>query len=84
MNELDHNDQFHYLDRPGRNPTKIRDSVLVANEHVDPPELLPRPRCYNMSAPISPARPAPVRSESEGSTVRCPTKQEQLKTLREN
>ena len=66
LNELDHNDQFHYLDRPGRNPTKIRDSVLVANEHADPPELLPRPRCYNMNAPIPPARPAPARSESKG------------------
>ena len=66
LNSLDHNDIFHYLDRPGRNPTKIRDSVLVANEHADPQKLLPRPWCYNISAPIPRRRPALARSESEG------------------
>ena len=81
LNELDHNDQFHYLDRPGRNPTKIRDSVLVANEHADPPELLPRPRCYNMSAPIPPARPAPARSESEGKYCEMSNKARTVKDI---
>ena len=66
LNELDHNDQFDYLDRPDGNLTKIRDSVLVASEHADPPELLPRLRCYNMSVPIPSSRPAPARSENEG------------------
>ena len=54
LKELDHNDKYEYLDRPSGNPTRIRDSVLVANEHAhnNPPELLPRLRCYNMTAPV--------------------------------
>ena len=65
LKELDHNDKYEYLDRPSGNPTRIRDSVLVANEHAhnNPPELLPRLRCYNMTAPVVPPKPS-TRPES--------------------
>ena len=59
LKELDHNGKYQYLDRPNGNPTRIRDSVLIANEqsHNNPAELLPRLRCYNMTAPAVPPKP---------------------------
>ena len=61
LKELDRNDKYQYLDRPNGNPTRIRESVLIANEqsHNNPPELLPRRRlrCYNMTAPAVPPKP---------------------------
>ena len=59
LKELDRNDKYQYLDRPNGNPTRIRDSVLIANEqsHNNLAELLPRLRCYNMTAPVVPPKP---------------------------
>ena len=59
LKELDRNDKYQYLDRPNGNPSRIRESVLVANEqaHNNLPELLPRLRCYNMTAPVVPPKP---------------------------
>ena len=59
LKELDHNGKYQYLDRPNGNPTRIRDSVLIANEqsHNNPAELLPRLRCYNMTALAVPPKP---------------------------
>ena len=60
LKELDRNGKYQYLDRPSGNPTRIRDSVLIANEqsHNNSPEMLPiRLRCYNMTAPAVPPKP---------------------------
>ena len=60
LKELDRNGKYQYLDRPSGNPTRIRDSVLIANEqsHNNSPEMLPiRLRCYNMTASAVPPKP---------------------------
>ena len=60
LKELDRNGKYQYLDRPSGNPTRIRDSVLIANEqsHNNSPEMLPiRLRCYNRTAPAVPPKP---------------------------
>ena len=68
LKKLDYNDKYQYLDRPSGNPTRIRDSVLIANgqAHNNPPELLPRRRrrCYNMTAPVVPSKPLTGRPGS--------------------
>ena len=60
LKELDHNGKYQYLDRPSGNPTRIRDSVLIANGHAhnNSSELPPWPRlrCYNMTAPVLPPK----------------------------
>ena len=66
LKKLDHNDKYQYLDRPSGNPTRIRDSVLIANgeAHNNSSELLPRLRCYNMTAPVVPPKPLTGRPGS--------------------
>ena len=75
LKELDRNDKYQYLDRPSGNPTRIRDSVLVANEqaHNNPPELLPRRRlrCYNMTAPVVPSKPLTRPGSGKGEYTFC-------------
>ena len=60
LKKLDHNDKYQYLDRPSGNPTRIRDSVLVANKqaHNNSSELLQRLRCYSEAAPVVPPKPS--------------------------
>ena len=70
LKELDHNGKYQYLDRPSGNPTRTRDSVLIANgqAHNNSSELPPRLRCYNMTAPVFPPKPltgCPVSRKAE-------------------